>query len=842
MSKAKEHGALLFNMVKLSKQIFPKYNDEIYRILNKTDEVAKYADMADTLEGATPSEITEESLNLLAGHVANKNNPHEETPESTNTFSAESVIDIFKNKVEVGLSPFDVYGYNLKTWTKLNVNDLFSLSGSKVTVSTHQAIMKGVRYDVVTGVTDLATLASTWNDKTWYVFLRMVEGVATIEFSDEYSAESLVKAYVGSIHTGTGTKSLNPFVRLDTFRLSTNPLGSGIAVGLEGFDSSKGIHLGWRPSTNTLRPERPPKVDIWLINYDKSSNGTSGYIDTAEYSGNPLLQVNQGVTPNINFGIEGDGVTVTASFQNLGGANPTVTKVSNTQFRVSANSYSLSKVTFTAKNQYGDTESLHMYFEVRTNLTVKYGSATNSISSGTQGGLTLITYRVNTDARLHLALTGDGVTTSVSRANTSGSGTTVTKVNQTRYDLMSATDNVMLLTFTATDKYGRTASFSMYVNVRTALPPGMRGYNVGHGYFHRGHIDSSGSSSYTFPQWGTYSVFNHYPIGSSIPTRFNAVRSVDGAYSYHVLTHSTDEMSVHFSSYNDKAMHYNRVRDVSSQRFTGRGVPSGYYCDYIASSGGIATIWGTGRQGTYPPAILYIDIKNILGEVKRYEQPGGSQAIYYWDPGAMSCFTRDVLILMSDGVEKPIVDIVVGDVIMGATGPTRVVSIDYPKLGRRKLLSFNGRCKTSPEHSIWSKCSKTGKEWWSTRDMTQWRLEAETDQGPDFGGVEPYDFSDFENKHLYATLDGFEELETTVHEDACPSTQLYHLITEEGGTYFADGVLVSSMATSRNNIDWTKFQWTGEIQADYPVREWRYPQQDRVEEADKRSQKKNSII
>lgn len=477
MSKAKNHGALLYNMVNLKKMIFPGYNGEIYRILNKKDEVAHYADRADTLEGATPEEILAESRSLLAQHIANKNNPHQETPGSIGVLSAEYVLNQLKNKVPVGMSPFDIFGYHTKTWNKENVNNKFTISGSNVSHLRQEVIIKGVLYTIVAGSQNLSSINSSWSNKLWYVFIVLEDGIARFIYSDAYLAESLFRFYIGSIHTGTGAKSLSPVVRLDTFRLSTTPLGSGIAVGLNGFDSSEGIDLGWRPGQSTVRPERPPKVDIWIVNYAKSSDGTSGYIDTAEYAGEKLLQVNQGVVPNINFGIDGDGVTVTASINVHSGSAPTVTKVSNTQFRVSGNSYSLSTVTFTARNQYGDTESVYLHFEVRTNLTVGFGSATSAISTGTQGGLTLASYRIDTDGRVNLALTGDGVTTVLqSRTNTSGSGATVTKVNQTRYDIRGAIDNVMLLTFRATDKYGRSVTFSMYVNVRTALPPKVTSY------------------------------------------------------------------------------------------------------------------------------------------------------------------------------------------------------------------------------------------------------------------------------------------------------------------------------------------------------------------------------
>ncbi|MFN0264802.1 Hint domain-containing protein [Tepidamorphus sp. 3E244] len=55
------------------------------------------------------------------------------------------------------------------------------------------------------------------------------------------------------------------------------------------------------------------------------------------------------------------------------------------------------------------------------------------------------------------------------------------------------------------------------------------------------------------------------------------------------------------------------------------------------------------------------------------------------------CFTPDTMILMADGTTRQIVDVRVGDLVLGEGGNVnRVMEIETPCLGARKLFAFNG--------------------------------------------------------------------------------------------------------------------------------------------------------
>ncbi|MNY33905.1 hypothetical protein D3C86_1682050 [compost metagenome] len=101
---------------------------------------------------------------------------------------------------------------------------------------------------------------------------------------------------------------------------------------------------------------------------------------------------------------------------------------------------------------------------------------------------------------------------------------------------------------------------------------------------------------------------------------------------------------------------------------------------------------------------------------------------------------------------------------------------------------------------MWSRKPGSTEQWWATRDMEQWTIEALSGDGPNFD-VKPYDLTEMEGEEWeFATEAGWKRT-TWRRVDAPETTQLYHLLLDEGGSYFVDGYLVSSMADS-GGVDW----------------------------------------
>jgi hypothetical protein len=59
-------------------------------------------------------------------------------------------------------------------------------------------------------------------------------------------------------------------------------------------------------------------------------------------------------------------------------------------------------------------------------------------------------------------------------------------------------------------------------------------------------------------------------------------------------------------------------------------------------------------------------------------------------PPVLSCFTGQTRIAMADGTSKPIARVAVGDLVLGRDGANRVVAIERPRLGDRRLYALNG--------------------------------------------------------------------------------------------------------------------------------------------------------
>ncbi|MFC0515141.1 Hint domain-containing homing endonuclease [Mucilaginibacter angelicae] len=141
-----------------------------------------------------------------------------------------------------------------------------------------------------------------------------------------------------------------------------------------------------------------------------------------------------------------------------------------------------------------------------------------------------------------------------------------------------------------------------------------------------------------------------------------------------------------------------------------------------------------------------------------------------------SCFTAGTKVLMADGNTKNIEDIIVGDVLLGAGAVhNKVVSLDSPKLGNRKLYAINkGRHFVTEEHPFMT------REGWKSINPAATLKENEN---LTVGALGTGDM---------LILAGGEEIvvESIESLEANPETQLYNFILEGDNTYYADGFLV----------------------------------------------------
>ncbi len=769
----------LYEMARLYVQTFPGYNREIIRVL-KIVRKPTYSDRSDTLGGQNPQQIVKEALDTIAAHRANKNNPHQETVRSIGILNESETKALLVSKLPAGLIHLSAFGYDYKSWADVPIGDSVTRNGKTITIKPNLQVLMGGSVSLVSNSTvDLSSISSTWNTTEWFLYIRLVEGTPVLEADTRKFTDTVTRMYIGRTGAGTNTVSLLRVIKTGKYRVSTIPVGTGMAVGLGTFSNSTGIDPRWVPSQNVTQPALPPKVEIALDYFDRNAEGIGGYIEFSR-EGLILLQVNVNNAPNIFFRLDGDNVTTTSRVEVLAGGTPTVTRVSNTQYRVNCATYSLAKVTITASIPGGDTATYSFFTEHRTNLGIWL--ANHNFTPGTYGGTTKLTTMVNETRQMVLGLTGDGVTTSVSTSVVTGGDQITTKVNETTYTVSSSDDTLKLYTFKVTDKYGRSTSFTLYVEVRKAFPPRIVDYawyyRVDPGYKYNGFTtNASGKYLTRRERYGNGTWYVISPAVTLLPG------------------------------------HQIRFSGPMSSVFTNL---SGYLLLSLYTS-----IGGKGSRGQYHlnagAWTGTLIVTNDIGETLSTSL--GIESIVYRE--LRSCFTFDSNVLMADNSSKLISEVKVGDTVLTVNGPQRVWGVDTPVLGEgRKLLSFNGKCKTSDEHSFWSKDSETNREFWATRNLSGWQKEAECDKGPNFDGILPIDLTDVETEYEVATIDGWDTVKTTVEEElSVPDLQLYNLRLEGGGSYFVDGYLVSSMCTIDCDVDWEKFKWDGKLQPNYPVRE-----------------------
>jgi len=143
--------------------------------------------------------------------------------------------------------------------------------------------------------------------------------------------------------------------------------------------------------------------------------------------------------------------------------------------------------------------------------------------------------------------------------------------------------------------------------------------------------------------------------------------------------------------------------------------------------------------------------------------------------GGGSCFVAGTKILMSDGSEKDIEDVQVGDYVVGREGKAEVFEIESPVREGYYLVSFEEGHKlgVTDEHPLYARNSE--KESWSSIIPEKTELDS---------GMSVLDLNEMIE---VKTLDGWIEIEDIEYVGG--EIRTYNLKSVEGNTFFANGFL-----------------------------------------------------
>jgi hypothetical protein len=162
------------------------------------------------------------------------------------------------------------------------------------------------------------------------------------------------------------------------------------------------------------------------------------------------------------------------------------------------------------------------------------------------------------------------------------------------------------------------------------------------------------------------------------------------------------------------------------------------------------------------------------------------------------CFLKGALVSLADGSSKPIQDIRVGDIVLGAFGEhNEVLALHRPLLGNNTMTNINNDHHTSSHHPHIS-CDK---KFYAIKPSvvmsdTYGKSHEVLDENMVpyqrfLAGLKPRRVEQMDLGILLKTVDGSREITFLDTCEMAPETQLYNLVISGSHTYYVDGYAVT---------------------------------------------------
>lgn len=235
---------------RLTENYFAWYQREMVRVLTKGRETYVRAKNSNRLNGLTLAQIRKPANDLLIAHIPRQDNPHEETLESIGTYTATYVDSQVTNKVPMGIIPISTYGIT-DGMTDEQMDAAWGINGWTIGISKPiAAIVSGTVYQLPAWSVDVRDVTSNFTNRTFHIYLYLRYGDVSYQCREDTVTESNTMMYLGTVTTngvGIATKVFSTVIRLDTFRLSTAPVGSAIPVTGGTYDTLVKLPSTWNP-------------------------------------------------------------------------------------------------------------------------------------------------------------------------------------------------------------------------------------------------------------------------------------------------------------------------------------------------------------------------------------------------------------------------------------------------------------------------------------------------------------------------------------------------------------------------------------------------------------------
>lgn len=217
---------------------------------------------------------------------------------------------------------------------------------------------------------------------------------------------------------------------------------------------------------------------------------------------------------------------------------------------------------------------------------------------------------------------------------------------------------------------------------------------------------------------------------------------------------------------------------------------NGLWVRYDGYSGQVYSVGASG----YNPATVTMTHTAYYPELGAY----GLWEVVLLTPAPVppTCLTGETLVLMSDGEERRIDEIEPGELVLAPIGRVgRVINVETPPLGDRRLYSLNGsRPFITAEHPV-----MTARGWRSVDPdataaenprLAVKRLRVGDRLTRVVGVAATVAAADFGRGSFPEVVLGPVPLFTLRAHEGDPTRTLYNLVLDEGHSYFANGYLV----------------------------------------------------
>jgi hypothetical protein len=208
-------------------------------------------------------------------------------------------------------------------------------------------------------------------------------------------------------------------------------------------------------------------------------------------------------------------------------------------------------------------------------------------------------------------------------------------------------------------------------------------------------------------------------------------------------------------------------------------------------------VYVDGQQSVVLSRSVPADSKQGWAILRRPYRPSDQQELLRDASSEMTCLLAGNRVLMSDGSLCPIESVRAGDMVMTMSGTRRVEHTETTTLGlTRRVIELRGLGDQvlflSSDHPLWvSRGDSSGgaKEWWGTYNIQHTLVEMAHQLGMEFREL-PFILR-YDLPEQVAHESGWLHVRPIFH-DLPASTELHHLVVEDGFSFIAEGFPVLS--------------------------------------------------